>query len=161
MLLLFSCSVVSDSLRPPQTIQSMEFFRSEYWNGQPFPSPGNLPNPGIKPRSPTLQADSLPGELPGEPKNTEVGSLSLLQGTFPTQDSTWGLLHWQVASLPAELPGKPHSSKRYVILLDPINEFFPPQGYSVTHLRRFSWLGGCLTGLFKIAWPVWWDLLHL
>ena len=37
---------------------SMEFSRPEYWNGQPFPSPGDLTNPGIEPRSPALQADS-------------------------------------------------------------------------------------------------------
>ena len=41
---------------------SMGFFRQEYWSGLPFPSPGDLPNPGIKPRSLTLQADSLPSE---------------------------------------------------------------------------------------------------
>ena len=41
---------------------SMEFSRQEYWSGLPFPSPGDLPNPGIKPRSPTLWADSLPGQ---------------------------------------------------------------------------------------------------
>ena len=58
-----------------------------------FPSPGHLPNQGIKPRSPTLQADSLPAEPPGKPKNTGVGSLSLLQGIFPTQESNQGLLH--------------------------------------------------------------------
>ena len=46
----------------PWTIQSMEFSRPEYWSGYPFPSPGDLPNPGMKPRSPTLQADSLPAE---------------------------------------------------------------------------------------------------
>ena len=45
----------------------MEFFRQEYWNGKPFPSPGNLPNPGIEPGSPVLQADSLPSEPPGKP----------------------------------------------------------------------------------------------
>ena len=39
-----------------------EFSRPEYWSGQPFPSPGNLPNPGIEPRSPTLQADPFPAE---------------------------------------------------------------------------------------------------
>ena len=44
---------------------SMEFFRQEYWSGLPFPFPGDRPNPGIKPRSPALQADSLPTELPG------------------------------------------------------------------------------------------------
>ena len=46
---------------------SMELSRQEYWSGLPFPSPGDLPNPGIKHRSPALQADSLPSELPGKP----------------------------------------------------------------------------------------------
>ena len=72
--------------------KSMEFSRSEYWSGQPFPSPGDLPNPGIKPRSPTLQEDSLPAEPPGKPKITGVGSLFLLQLIFPTQESNQGLL---------------------------------------------------------------------
>ena len=45
----------------------MEFSRPEYWSGQPFPSPGDLLNPGIKPRLPTLQADSLPVEPQGKP----------------------------------------------------------------------------------------------
>ena len=53
--------------------------RPEYW-----PSPRDLPNPGVKPRSPALQADSLPAEPPGKPKNTGVASLSLLQWIFPT-----------------------------------------------------------------------------
>jgi len=43
---------------------SMEFSRQEYWNGLPFPSPGDLPNQGIEPRPPTLQADSLFSEPP-------------------------------------------------------------------------------------------------
>ena len=47
----------------------MEFSRQEYWSGLPCLSPGNLPNPGIKPRSPALQADSLPFEPPGKPEN--------------------------------------------------------------------------------------------
>ena len=62
----------------------MEFSRPEYWSGYPFPSPGNLPNPGIEPRSPALQADSLPAEPQGKPKNTGVGGLHLLQWIFPT-----------------------------------------------------------------------------
>ena len=45
---------------PPST----EFSRQEYWSGLPFPSPGDLPDPGIEPRSPTLQADTLPSEPP-------------------------------------------------------------------------------------------------
>ena len=49
--------------------------------------------PGIKPRSPTLQEDSLPTEPQGKPKNTGVGSRSLLQQKFPTQEPNRGLLH--------------------------------------------------------------------
>ena len=47
----------------------MVFSRREYWSGQPSPSPGDLPNPGIKPRSPAEQADSLPAEPQGKPKS--------------------------------------------------------------------------------------------
>ena len=46
----------------------MEFSRPEYWSGELFPSPEDLPDPGIKHRSPTLQADSLPAELQGKPE---------------------------------------------------------------------------------------------
>ena len=49
---------------------SMGFFRQEYWSGLPFSSPKDLPSPGIKPRSPTLQVDFLPFELPGKPHLT-------------------------------------------------------------------------------------------
>ena len=47
----------------------MEFSRQEHWGGLPFPSPGDLPDPGVEPRSPELQADSLPSEPPGNPTN--------------------------------------------------------------------------------------------
>ena len=56
------CSVVSDSSTPwaaaCQAPLSMGFSRQEYWSGLPFPSPGDIPHPGIEPRSPALQADS-------------------------------------------------------------------------------------------------------
>ena len=55
----------------PWTIQSMEFSRSEYWSGEPFSSTGDLPNPDIKPRSPTLQVDTLPASLKGSPRILE------------------------------------------------------------------------------------------
>ena len=65
----WSCSVVSDSLRlhglsPTRLLrwQSREFFRQEYWSGLPFPSTGDLPDPGIEPMSPALQADALPSD---------------------------------------------------------------------------------------------------
>ena len=45
---------------------SMGYSRQEYWSGLPFPSPGDLPDPGIEPRSPALQADALPSEPPGK-----------------------------------------------------------------------------------------------
>ena len=61
--------------------------------GCPGPPPGDLPNPGIEPRSLTLQAYSLLSEPPAKPKNTGVGSLSLLQENFPPQELKRDLLH--------------------------------------------------------------------
>ena len=63
-----------------------------FWSGL-FPSPGDVPNPGIERRSPASQADSLPAEPPGKPKNTGVGSLPLLRRIFPSQESNQGLQH--------------------------------------------------------------------
>ena len=54
-----------------QAPPSMEFSRQEYWSGLPFPSPGDLPNPGIEPRSPVLWTDALPSEPPGNPFHLE------------------------------------------------------------------------------------------
>ena len=51
-----------------QASPSMGFSRQEYWSGLPFSSPGDLPDPGIEPRSPSLQADALPSEPPGNQK---------------------------------------------------------------------------------------------
>ena len=66
-----SVLVMSDSATPwtiaYQASLSMEFSRQEYWSGLPCPLQGDLPNPGIKPRSLALQADSLPSEPPGKP----------------------------------------------------------------------------------------------
>ena len=70
----------------------------------PVPSPGDLPDPGTKPRSPILQADSLLSEPRGKPKNTGVGGLSLLQWIFPTQELNQGLLHSLVAQLVKNVP---------------------------------------------------------
>ena len=63
-----------------QAPRSMGFSRQECWSGLPFSSPGNLPDPGIEPRSPTLQANALPSEPPGKLENvvqfSSVQSLS-------------------------------------------------------------------------------------
>ena len=63
----FSHSVVSNSCDPMDCSLPMGFSRQEYWSGLPFPSPGDLPSPGLQPRSPALQADSLPTGLLGKP----------------------------------------------------------------------------------------------
>ena len=76
-----SCSVMSVS----------EYSRILEWVA--FPFSGDLHNPGIEPRSPALQVDSLSAGLPGKPKNTGVDSLSLLQGILLTQELNWSLLH--------------------------------------------------------------------
>ena len=93
----------------PWTIQSMEFSGPEYWSGQSFPSPGDLPNPGMEPRSPTLEVDSSPAEPPGKPvsdgariqiqtcNHLEAHSCSLYCATFcpflfpPHPVNFWGL----------------------------------------------------------------------
>ena len=53
-----------------QASTSMGLSRQEYWSGLPFPSPGDLPDPGIEPGSPALEADALTSEPPGKPKGT-------------------------------------------------------------------------------------------
>ena len=55
-----------------QAPPSMGFSGQEYWSGLPFPSPGDLPDPGIEPRSPSLQADALTSEPPGKPHEDEI-----------------------------------------------------------------------------------------
>ena len=55
-----------------QTSLSMGLSRQEYWSTSPFPSPAGLPDPGIQPRSPILQADSLPSDLPQKPMDWKV-----------------------------------------------------------------------------------------
>ena len=67
---------------------SMGFSRQEYWSGLPFPSPGDLPNPGIEPGSPALQTDALPSEPPGKPI-TPSYALKKKPGGLPWWFSGW------------------------------------------------------------------------
>ena len=83
MCVVLSHSVISDSLWPQTRILECV----------PIPSSRDLRNPGIEPMSLKLQEDSSLSEPPGKAKNTGVGSLSLLQQIFPTQESNRGLLH--------------------------------------------------------------------
>ena len=71
-----------------QVPQSLGILQARIMERLSCPLPGDLPNPGIESRSPTLQVESLPSEPPGKPKNTRVSSLSLLQGIFPTRNRT-------------------------------------------------------------------------
>ena len=84
-----SLSVISDFLQPPSTAAhqaplSTEFSRQEYWSALPFPSPGDLPDPGIEARSPTLQVDSWPSEPLESPSSClKPGHSSRLKPGFP------------------------------------------------------------------------------
>ena len=98
MCAVLSHSVMSNSLQPhglqpTRLLCPWGFSRQEYWSGLPGTPQGDLPNPVIEPRSPTLQVDSLLSEPPGKPKNTGMGFHALLQGIFPTQETIRGLLN--------------------------------------------------------------------
>ena len=73
---------MSDSATPwavaYQAPLSVGFSRQEYWSGQLFPSPGDLPNPGTEPRSPTLQVDSLPSKPPWKLWNQTVADTKMV-----------------------------------------------------------------------------------
>ena len=107
-----SCLTICDPMDCRGLLYAWGFFRQEHWSGLPYPLSEDLPNLGIKPRSPALQADSLPAEPPEKPKNTGMGSLCLLQGIFSTQESYQGILlcRWILYQLNYQeaLPGKPY-----------------------------------------------------
>ena len=88
----WSRSVVSGSVNPwtvaYQAPPAMGFTRQEYWSGLPFPSPEDLPNPGIKPRSPALQADALRSEPPRKP----------LLPNYITVDHLWLVVSGSIAN---------------------------------------------------------------
>ena len=158
----------------------MEFSRPEYWNEWPFPSPGELPNPGIEPRSPALQVDSLPAEhkgsprilewvaypfssrssLPrnrtgvysiaggfftswaqGKPKNTGVGSLSLLD--LPNSGIEHRSPALQVDPLPAEHKGSPR-------ILEYVAYPFSSRSSRPRNQTRVS----CIAGGFFTNWAI-------
>ena len=91
------CAVLSHSgmsnsskvhgLQPTRLLCPWGFSRQEDWSGLPCPPPRDLPNIGIQPKSPALQADSLPCEPPGKPKTAGVGHISLSPGELPDRES--------------------------------------------------------------------------
>ena len=108
----------------------MEFSRPEYWSGELFLSPGDLPNPGIETRSLALQADSWLAEPPGKPKNTGVVSQFFL-----TQELNRSLLHY--ASLVAQrlkhLPAMRETHVRSLGQEDPLEKEM------ATHSTILAW----------------------
>ena len=75
-----------------QALLSMGFSRQEYWSGLPCPSPGDLRDLGIEPKSPTLQADSLLSEPPGTPWGRREGAGNCLAQVHPSQVNRWSCL---------------------------------------------------------------------
>ena len=104
-----------DCSPPGRLLCPWRFSQQEYWSGLPCSPPGDLPNPGIEPRSPTMQVDSLLLEPPGKSKNTGVGSLSLLQGIFLTQESNWGLLHCRQILYQLSYRGSPRPKQKVIL----------------------------------------------
>ena len=104
---------------------------SEYCSGLPCPPPGDLPNPGVEPRSPTLQADALPSEPLGKSRNTGVGSLSLLQGNFPTPESNRGFLHCRQILYQLSYQGSPAMREIQVQSLSWEDSLGEGNGYSL------------------------------
>ena len=96
-----------------------------------FPLSGDLPKPRIEPRTPALQGDSLPAQPPEKPKNTGMGSLSLLQQIFPIPGIELGFPALQADSLLSEPLGKPkHTGMGSLSLLQGIFPTTEPPGRS-------------------------------
>ena len=108
-----SCSVVSDSLEPHglHTVHGILQARILEWVAFPF-SRGSS-QPADQPLSPKFKVVSLPAEPQGKPKNTGVGSLSLLQRIFQAQESNWGLLHCRQILYQLSYQGIPASNRLF------------------------------------------------
>ena len=93
VLVTESCLTLCDPMNTAcQALLSMGFSRQEYWSGLPCPSPGDLRDLGIEPKSPTLQADSLLSEPPGTPWGRREGAGNCLAQVHPSQVNRWSCL---------------------------------------------------------------------
>ena len=93
----------------------MGFSRQEYWSGLPLPSPGDIPDPGIEPRSPTLQADTLTSEPPGKPNDKEPTCQYRKQKRHGFDSWVWKIpwrREWQPTTV--FLPGESHEQRSMV-----------------------------------------------
>ena len=160
---------------PPWTVLhqaplSMEFSRQVYWSRWLSPSLGDLPSPGIKPRSLALQVEFFPAELQGKPKNTGVGGLSLLQWIFLPQESNQGLLHCRWILYPLNCQGNSQrvrsqnqirckSSSQILSHLTTCGLQQPPPALKlrVAHASPLTLLSSYLTKL-RCEWLYWFDV---
>ena len=146
---MLSHTVLSDSATSWtvawQASLSIGFSRQEYWSGLAFPSPGDLPNPGIKSRSPVLQKDSLPAEPQGKPKNTGVGSLSLLQQIFLTWKSNQDLQRCRWILYQLSYQGSPFFTVEKERKENEVAQLCP----SLCYPMDCSLPGSCFHGIFR------------
>ena len=136
----------------------MEFSRQEYCSGLPFPTPGYLPNPGLEPKSPALQADSFPPETPGKPKqslwnspgkNTGAGCHFLLQGIFPNQGLNPSLLHCRQILYHLSHQGSPIVKTKCFQFLASME---PLLGYGKLSVGKNLWSEGSLDAFLSPLW---------
>ena len=137
----------------------MEFSRPGYWSGQPIPSPGDLPNPGIEPRFPALLVDSLPAGPQGKLKNTGMGSLSLLQGIFPTWELNWHLLHCRCILYQLSYQRSPRNEilMGMFIQVNALDNYGSVFHWTLPKFKKWQW---CLY-LFTINYWILWNFLNL
>ena len=119
-----SCPTLCDP--KDYTVHEILQVRILEWVAFPFSRGLNFPNSGMEPRAPTLQADSLPVEPQRNPKNTGVGSLSLFQGIFLTQELNWGLIHCRLILYQLSYQGSPtelltQAAQSCLTLCDPMD----------------------------------------
>ena len=141
-----SSGTLSDPVDSWPTCQdplSMGFPMQEYWSGLPFSSPGDLPSPGIAPKTPALQVDSLPSQLPGKPNNGLSDQIRSLGQSCPTlcdpmNCSTPGLpVHHQ---LPEFTQTHVHQGGGALQPSHPLSSPFPPAPNPSQHQSLFQWV---------------------
>ena len=144
----------------------MGFSSQEHWSGLPFPSPGDLPNPGIEPRSPALPADSLPSEPPGKPQ--ALGTPVISHTTLDPCDRSYPPLpHLQICDAGGLGPPGLQQVLDAGPAPEPCNGSLCPWGMvAVIHHRASFPVGGLslppepqvagtVVGCFQPGWPGW------
>ena len=141
---------------------SMGLFSLEYWSVLSFPSPGDLPDPGIEPGSSALQTEALPSEPQGSPQEYWRGLHALLQGILLTQGSSWCLLcllHGQACSLTLNARNPLYIlellSSKYALILS--LHIIPPNPWFLFFPPAYSFSADTLPLHFELpcSFPLW------